>query len=192
MALATTPIVQIAPGIWKLSAGGNVYLLEQLKAVIDTGARVERRMLDLFLDKILPLNKVEKVLFTHLHPNHSGNFDAFPNATLYASAVEIESYAKDAEATVGNAELAAKLRSIDFHPLDNLQLPGVEIIFTPGHTKGSVCFWVPADKILFSGDTVLRSGIGHAEAPTGEMKVLRESINKLVDYNYRILAPGHD
>jgi len=36
----------------------------------------------------------------------------------------------------------------------------IKIIFSPGHTPGSVCFYFADDKILFSGDLIFKDGIG--------------------------------
>ena len=66
----------------------------------------------------------------------------------------------------------------------------VEVIFTPGHTQGSVCLYI--DDCLFTGDTLLSGKIGRTDLPGGDLRVLNESlkiISKMpTDIN---IYPGH-
>ena len=73
------------------------------------------------------------------------------------------------------------------------QIGGIDlqVIKTPGHTVGSVCFLIE-DK-LFSGDTLFCSSYGRYDLPTGDFYQLKNSIkNKLfvLDGNIQVL-PGH-
>ncbi|MGH7857742.1 MAG: MBL fold metallo-hydrolase, partial [Candidatus Binatia bacterium] len=67
----------------------------------------------------------------------------------------------------------------------------IEVLHTPGHTRGSVCFVV--DGMCFAGDTVFRGNLGHTTYPGGSKRSLRESIrSKLLPLpdDVRVL-PGH-
>ena len=50
----------------------------------------------------------------------------------------------------------------------------LEIIHTPGHTKGSIC--LKMDNIVFSGDTLFYHSIGRTDLPTGSFDELEQSI----------------
>ena len=66
-----------------------------------------------------------------------------------------------------------------------------EVIHTPGHTPGGLCFLV--ENALFSGDTLFANSIGRTDLPGGNYKKLLTSIyNKLfpLDDNIRVY-PGH-
>lgn len=54
---------------------------------------------------------------------------------------------------------------------DILQLAGfsIEVIATPGHSKGSVCYYIAEEGVLLSGDTLFRESIGRTDFP-GEMR----------------------
>ncbi|MEE1321488.1 MAG: MBL fold metallo-hydrolase [Acutalibacteraceae bacterium] len=67
----------------------------------------------------------------------------------------------------------------------------IEIIHTPGHTAGSVCY--KTDKILFSGDTLFYMTCGRTDFPGGSMEDMLLSMNKLkeIEGEYRV-CPGHD
>lgn len=71
----------------------------------------------------------------------------------------------------------------------------VEVIETPGHTPGGVCFLIGGDdgeKILFSGDTLFCGSVGRTDFPGGSMAVLRKSLEKLTKLpDDVVVIPGH-
>jgi len=65
-----------------------------------------------------------------------------------------------------------------------------EILTTPGHTEGGVCFKI--GDIIFTGDTALPSGPGRTDLPGGNKIKLNESILQLRELPSHLLAhPGH-
>jgi len=54
-----------------------------------------------------------------------------------------------------------------------------EVIATPGHSPGGVCFYFPDDNILFSGDTLFQDSVGRTDLPGGDMKQLTNSLRIL-------------
>ena len=63
---------------------------------------------------------------------------------------------------------------------DQLSLAGFEIdvLHTPGHTIGGVCFYVQSEGILFSGDTLFCESVGRTDFPKGSMSQLVRSIQE--------------
>lgn len=51
-----------------------------------------------------------------------------------------------------------------------------EVLETPGHTVGGVCFLERAHRILFSGDTLFAGAIGRTDHPGGDYDALMKSI----------------
>ena len=182
----------IDQGIWRVEAGSNVYLLLlDEPIVIDTGQRKEYRKVG-FLKNILPLEKVAKVIFTHLHYDHIGNFDLFPNATFYASSEAIKSFQEDPQATVLDQDMAEKFKQCKLYPIEELQLPEIEVIHTPGHTKGSICLYMRERELLFSGDTIFAGKkVGRTDLPTSLPEEMQDSLIRLIDYKFTKLCPGH-
>ncbi len=69
----------------------------------------------------------------------------------------------------------------------------LEVIHTPGHTPGSVCYYEPNKKWLFSGDTVFAHGaFGRVDLPRGNSFELISSLEKLAKLDVSVLYPGHE
>ncbi len=67
------------------------------------------------------------------------------------------------------------------------------VMATPGHTAGSVCYYLPEEKVLFSGDTLFAESLGRTDLPTGSMSAIVRSIaEKLLVLPEDIMVyPGH-
>jgi len=73
----------------------------------------------------------------------------------------------------------------------------MEIIAAPGHSAGGVMFYFPEYKILISGDTIFRDGVGRTDLPGGDADTLRETISNLMvrnlpDDTYIVHGHGND
>lgn len=67
-----------------------------------------------------------------------------------------------------------------------------DVISTPGHTPGSVCFYFPEEKILFSGDTLFKDGVGRTDLSYSSEKDLQYSLKKLAQLPRETkIYPGH-
>ena len=69
----------------------------------------------------------------------------------------------------------------------------LEVISTPGHTPGGVCFYCRQEGVLFSGDTLFSGSIGRTDLPGGDYDTLIASITEKLaglDGDVRVL-PGH-
>lgn len=68
----------------------------------------------------------------------------------------------------------------------------VEVIHTPGHTPGGVCFWING-QVLITGDTVMSKSIGRTDLPGGSRAELLGSIDGLFARfaDETVIHPGH-
>lgn len=68
-----------------------------------------------------------------------------------------------------------------------------QVIATPGHSPGSICLYAAGSKSLFSGDTLMRGGIGRTDLPGGSMAEELKSIRtKLLTLPLEArVYPGH-
>lgn len=181
---------QIAPKVWKLNVDSNVYFLDfKEKIIIDTGPRPYRAIVEEELGKVIDLKRIGRVVFTHLHYDHTGNFDLFANAKFYASLEEINLLKENKTYAIGDPLLAMRFK-VKLHPLKDFS--GLKVIKTPGHTKGSVCLYYTKEKVLFSGDTLFFNGFGRIDFPFSDPGRMEESLEKIGRIKYKVLAPGHD
>lgn len=78
---------------------------------------------------------------------------------------------------------------------DHISMAGFEldVLHTPGHTPGGVCFYVAEEGILFSGDTLFCESVGRTDFPKGSMSQLVRGIqDKLMPLpNDTKVLPGH-
>ena len=56
----------------------------------------------------------------------------------------------------------------------------IHVLATPGHTAGGVCYYIPAEKALFSGDTLFCESYGSYDFPTSSGRELIESVKRLL------------
>jgi hydroxyacylglutathione hydrolase len=87
-----------------------------------------------------------------------------------------------------------KIPQIDYY-LDSLNAIEIgefslEIIYTPGHTNGSVCFLI--DRKLFSGDTLFKTDIGRLDLPGSDKLKMKQSLLLISKLSKNITVyPGH-
>ena len=84
-------------------------------------------------------------------------------------------------AKVYNASIEGALESISFidGSKESLQIGGFDIrlIHIAGHTKGSIAYYIPSQKALFSGDTLRKGTLGFLETGYKDLfKCIREQI----------------
>lgn len=70
----------------------------------------------------------------------------------------------------------------------------IRTIATPGHTPGSMCFWVENTPLLFSGDTLFPGGPGATKFPGGDFAAIIDSIDQRIFSRFgpdTVVLPGH-
>ncbi|WP_017755107.1 MBL fold metallo-hydrolase [Calidifontibacillus oryziterrae] len=110
-----------------------------------------------FVDMYSELAEKERVKITHIFDSHL-HADHISGGYELAKRCNAKFYLMKSEGAI-----------FEFEPLENYEKIDVEnvsievlAVKTPGHTPGSVSFFVN-DKILFSGDTIFVSGLGRPD-----------------------------
>ncbi len=182
-------VQKVTSEIYKIKVDSNVYVIPSLRLVIDTGPAEFKLKVKREVDKILGVRDVSKIVLTHLHYDHCGNVDVFPNARVYASAEAVRLLHKDPYSAVLDRKTANELVKRGVHALDKLD--GFKVINTPGHTTGSFCLLYK--DVLFTGDTYFREGVyGRVDLPTSNEALMEKSLSLISKLKYKKLCPGHD
>ena len=167
--------------------------------VVDPGSygTAERQALEALFaqEKLTP----EAVLLTHAHFDHI--YGAKPLQERYG--IPIYMHPADEPQLTHVSTMPRMLgmddpaTDFDWTPLSEglLRVAGMEfeVIATPGHTPGGVCFLDREAGVLFTGDTLFAGSIGRTDLPGGEYDDLIRSIMEkliLLDPQTRIF-PGH-
>lgn len=87
-----------------------------------------------------------------------------------------------------------KISNLEFKNFKELKLGNekIEVISTPGHTPGSVCFYAKKSGLLFTGDTIFASGVGDTSHQYSSKTTLNDSIKNIFRLNEAAtVLPGH-
>ncbi len=135
---------------------------------------------DVIIEKLRGTNP-GRVLLTHGHGDHTGALQEIRSRL----GIPLAAHAADAGSLPSPPDL--RLRDGDTIPLGNLQL---EVMHTPGHTPGSLCFKI--GKYLLSGDTLFPGGPGHTRSPAALKQLIESLVSQILplDDDTR-LFPGH-
>ncbi|NHI94307.1 MAG: MBL fold metallo-hydrolase [Candidatus Lokiarchaeota archaeon] len=177
-------IDQVLYSIPSYGFNSNIYIFLK-KVLIDTGH--DNSFAQKVIDHLKSYNiNLEKIIITHIHPDHSGNAYIFQeafNADLYVH----ESIAKKFQ------KLGDKIHSLkDGTIIEVDDKNELQVIYTPGHTPSDISIYNEKYKILFSGDCVFAQGsIGRTDLPGSSHQKLIESIEKLIKLDVEYLCPGH-
>ena len=180
----------------------NVYFIPgAVPTVIDTGTGFHGRELLRDLEAVFKPKDLGQILLTHEHFDHVGGTPAFLKASRGNARVGAH---KDAAARLAAGQstfaemLGGHMPSLDVTlPLhDGMQLQiGDEtfsVVWTPGHSPGSLCFYSPSARVLFSGDTVFAGGgFGRYDFPGGSYTALMDSVKRLASLDVECLYSGH-
>lgn len=209
---------ELAPGVWHLDGWPpnmvNAYLLEEV--LIDAGVRSDTgRIL-----RQLGGRTISAHALTHAHPDHMGA----SHAVCERFGVPFWVGARDADAAASTGALAASLHEgsvagVPIAPLVKLfvaaqvaaghpvsrrlregdEVAGFQVLDTPGHTPGHICFWRERDRVLIAGDVVWNfqfaagwPGMAEPLGPASTDPALnRESARRIAALRPELVCFGH-
>lgn len=171
----------------------NTYLLEDNNKVIlvDPACKEEK------LEPYLVNKELLAVLLTHGHFDHIKACDDLYkkyNVPIYLNGKDIYLTKDNSQGRVFGLQSVPTISV----PTTNLKEGSMkigpfkfEVIYTPGHTKGSVCFVF--DDCVFTGDTLFKGSAGRTDLDGGDNSELKASLKALKTLNPNlIIYPGHE
>ena len=144
------------------------------------------------------LPKVDLILLTHAHFDHILSLDTLRDATqapCYVHKDDADSLMdgkKNAFYTFFGQDKKYRPAEILLSGGEKIKLGNIdlEIISTPGHTKGCIC--IKAGNTLFTGDTLFADSYGRCDLYSGDYKTLMSTLNKMRELDGRLkIYPGH-
>ncbi|MFH8975214.1 MBL fold metallo-hydrolase [Streptomyces sp. NPDC017890] len=166
--------------------GTNTWILAEpdsgLAVVVDPGPLDDTHLRHVMETAERAGKRVALTLLTHGHPDHA------EGAARFAELTRTNVRALDPALRLGDEGLAAG---------DVIGVGGLElrVVPTPGHTADSLCFHLPADRAVLTGDTILGRGTTMVAHPDGRLGDYLDSLRRLrsltADDGVHTVLPGH-
>jgi len=181
----------------------NTYVLDDENGravVIDPGNGETSSIRDFLIRHNLYL---EAILLTHGHFDHIRGLPSllttFPNTKVYMHEMEIDFLSdprlncsfldNKIDPVIINVKAEGLIDGQSLRLLDK----DIVVIHTPFHTQGSVVYYLPSEKMVFTGDTLFRGSIGRSDLPTGSPRTIIASLAKLKKLPIETkVYPGHE
>ena len=156
----------------------------------DNASTIVAKLSELGLTPIFILN-------THAHPDHIGAAAELQKRfelpfAIHEDDIPIFNSARETAQLLGFPNFQTPEITNFLHDGQLLEIYShhLQVMHTPGHTPGSVCFLT--GKHLFSGDTLFQGSIGRTDLPGGSFQQITASLKRLrqLPEDTRIY-PGH-
>lgn len=164
--------------------------------VIDPGDSGNRLIAKIRQENLIPV----AVLLTHGHFDHAmaaGEIAEEFGIPIYAHEEEkevLETPAINLSGMIGRRDMYHADQFVKDGDVLNLAGFTIQVMHTPGHTKGGCCYYIEKEQAVFSGDTLFNQSVGRSDFPGGSASVLLKSIQeKLMPLPGQVkVYPGHN
>ncbi len=124
------------------------------------------------------------ILLTHHHYDHIGGVDGIVDrfkCPVYLHKEDCGRYGKPVDIQLENGEEIVLGDEV------------IRVIHTPGHTKGSVCYYSDKSELAFTGDTIFNVDLGRTDLEDGSPEKMIDSIANIISKwsNNITIYPGH-
>ena len=163
--------------------GTNTYVVGETDLVVVDPGPAEPSHIDAILNCVG--DRLRYIACTHTHPDHS------PAAAVLADAT--------GATLVGRTTADDRHQDLSFQPASQIEddecVTGegwtLRAIRTPGHVDNHVCFLLDEEGVVFAGDHIMNGSTVVIVPPGGNMAHYIASLRRLLDYDVKVLAPGH-
>ncbi|MEK9586517.1 MAG: MBL fold metallo-hydrolase [Halieaceae bacterium] len=163
--------------------GTNTYVVGENDLVVVDPGPAEPSHIDAILNCVG--DRLRYVACTHTHP------DISPEGAVWA---------KTTGATlVGRTTADDRHQDLSFQPASQIEddecVTGegwtLRAIRTPGHVDNHVCYLLDEEGVVFAGDHIMNGSTVVIVPPGGNMAHYIASLRRLLDYDVKVVAPGH-
>ena len=144
---------------------------------------------------------VTHILLTHAHVDHIAGLRQCCEhyhlpVSMHAEGRKLLQQAEAYGSIMGFAvDNMGDLEVVELNDNDVLKVGGIEVEcrYVPGHCPGSLCFVLPGEKAVITGDALFHYSIGRTDLPGGDYHTLIEKLKTRIltlPDDYRVL-PGH-
>ena len=163
--------------------GTNTYVVGETDlVVVDPGPAIPSHI-DAILDCVG--DRLRYIACTHTHPDHSPAASALAEAT--------------GATLVGRTTADDRHQDLSFQPASQIEddecITGegwtLRAIRTPGHVDNHVCYLLDEEGMVFAGDHIMNGSTVVIVPPGGNMAHYIASLRRLLDYDVKVVAPGH-
>lgn len=197
-------IVEIQPNIYQIigrNRSAHAYLIKGTtkNVLIDSCLPDSIEYLCECLAEVgLSPQDIHMVLLTHEHIDHAGGAPFFAHSAIIGAhrLAANKLTLRDEFVLMNKAfDSAAEEFQIDLFLNEgttiNLGNYELQVISTPGHCSGAICFYEPNLHLLFSGDVVMARGIVGGVLQSGNISDYIHSMKRLMSLRILRLCPGH-
>lgn len=180
----------------------NIYIIPgRVPTVIDTGTGFHSRDVLKAVEEAINPASLQQILLTHEHYDHVGGtpdlLEASHGKARVGAHQDVVSKLKEGTSTFAEM-VGGHMPSLDvtlpLHEGTTVTIgdDAFTVLFTPGHSPGSLCLYSPETRVLFSGDTVFANGgYGRYDFPGGSYTRLLASMQRLAALDVKALYSGH-
>lgn len=189
--------------IYGYNYDSNIYIIDgKIPTIIDCGTGLYHKNILKKINEIIDINSIKQIIITHEHYDHCGGvkklyekIEEKPNIITHEKASNKIEKGESIFAQMLGGKMPKMPVDVKLEKEINIKIGDhfFQVLYTPGHSPGSICLYDKITKSLISGDTIFSYGsFGRYDFPGGSYNLLKNSIEKLAILDIENLYPGHE